>query len=330
MSLALLALLACSHPQILHKGQWIMGTVVEITWVGSPDAEGTIESAFDMVKSVDAAMNPDKPGSELYRVNAHAGKGGIPVSPMSCRVIQEGLRIGHETGGAFDIAMGPLIRLWGWDTKTPRLPSREAITRALAKTGLDKVTCDPTNHRITLKESGMSLDLGGIAKGFAVDLATKRLRKGGIANFIINAGGDLYVSGNPPGRPWRIGIQDPDNPRAIIASLPLKNRAIATSGDYENYFMKDNVRYHHLLDPTTGFPARGLRSVSVLAKTTMDADALATALFVMGKKRAIRWLQAHPDTEGILVDSRLHVDASSSLKGLIKWKKRFKKRVSYF
>ncbi len=323
-------LISCSQPQIFHQTQWMMGTVVDMTWVGTSDSESAIKEAFKAMKSIDNLMNPDAQGSELARLNTCAGKGFFPVSPLTCKVIHEGLLIWKETDGAFDISLYPLIHLWGFDTKSPTLPSPASIQNALKVTGSAGVVCDPDRHRVMLKKPGMGLDLGGIAKGFAVDRAVALLRSRGIKNFIVNAGGDLYCAGQHLSRPWRIGIQDPDNPQAIIAALSLSNRAIATSGDYENFFIRDKVRYHHILNPVTGTPARGLRSVSILSKTTMEADALATALFVMGRVKAMQWLKVHPGYAGILVDDSLHIAASLSLKDLIKWGKKFKNRVTYF
>jgi len=308
-----------------------MGTVVEITWIGTSHDNSAVKRAYEAMKTISLRMNPDDPTCDLGRVNSRAGKGFVHVSSQTCRVVREGLRIGKQTKGAFDITLYPLIHLWGFDTKSPHLPSPAAIRNALAHTGLQKVLCDPATHQIKLTEAGMGLDLGGIAKGFAVDKASALLRARGLRTFLVNAGGDLYCAGHPPSRPWRIGIQDPDDPQAVLAILSLTDdRAIATSGDYENYFIRDHIRYHHILDPMTGFPTRGLRSVSVLASTTMEADALATALFVMGKKQAIRWLKAHPAYAGVLVDSLCHIAASHSLNHLIKWKKRVKRNVSYF
>ncbi len=304
--------------------------MIEITWISTKKHTPVIENAYHAIHFVDSCMNPDRQDSELARINAHAGMGFFNVSPPTCRVIEEGLRIGKETGGAFDISLFPLIHLWGFDTKTPHLPQESSIQATLKKTGYDKVVCDPYHHRVMLKKTGMGLDLGGIAKGYAVDRAVSLLRAGGLKSFIVNAGGDLYCAGRHLSRPWLIGIQDPDHPRAVIAILSLSNRAVATSGDYENYFVKGGVRYHHILDPATGYPARGLRSVTVLSKTTMDADALATALFVMGKQRAIHWLVAHPNYAGVFVDTGLNIFASLSLKNLTKWAKRIKSHVTYF
>ncbi len=321
---------SCAKPRVFHQSKWLMGTVVEITWIGTSEHPNTIKKAYHAIQAIDALMNPDSPGSDLARLNARAGQGFVTVSPLTCTVIREGLRIWRETGGAFDISLFPLTHLWGFDTKKPHLPPLKAIRATLREVGSEKITCDPAGHRARLERKGMGLDLGGIAKGFAVDRAAGVLHSNGIHDFIVNAGGDLYCGGRHIRRDWRIGIQDPDHPQAIIASLPLHDRAIATSGDYENYFIKDKIRYHHILDPATGFPARGLRSVSVLAKRTMEADALATALFVMGKEKATRWLKRHPAYSAVLVDDALHVFASTSLKGLIKWEKRFKNNVSYF
>ena len=326
----LILLMACTKPRIYHQSKWMMGTVVEVTWVGSSPSPPAVKRAYQTIRTIDALMSPNRPESDLYRLNTLAGRGFVTVSPLTCHVIRAGLQVWRETRGAFDISLWPLIHLWGFDTKTPHLPSLKSIQAALKKTGCDKIQCDMVTHRVRLARRGMGVDLGGIAKGFAVDRAVRTLRSGGIKNFIVNAGGDLYCAGRHVNRSWRIGIQDPDHPHAVIAVLPLSNRAIATSGDYENYFIKDKIRYHHILNPATGFPARGLRSVSVLAPNTLMADALATALFVMGRKKAIAWTKRHPVYAAVLVDSALGIWASASLKGLIKWKKRIRNNVKYF
>ncbi len=307
-----------------------MGTVVEITWIGTSRNNSAVKKAYETMQAISLRMNPDDPTCDLGRVNNHAGRGAVRVSPMTCCVIHKGLLMGRKTGGAFDITLYPLIHLWGFDSKSPHLPPSTAIRESLAHTGLQKVVCHPATHQVKLIQTGMGLDLGGIAKGFAVDRASTLLRAAGIRSFIVNAGGDLYCAGHHQSRAWRIGIQDPDNPRGVLAILSLTDRAIATSGDYENYFIRNHIRYHHILNPTTGFPARGLRSVSVLASTTMEADALATALFVMGKNRAIHWLRDHPAYAGVLVDDSRRIATSRSLRHLIKWPKRVKKNVSYF
>ncbi len=330
MVMGLFSVSACSSPRLFHQAQWIMGTVVEITWFGSSSQENIVKEAFNVIKTVDKKMNPNDPRSDLAKINSNAGKGILTIDPMTCYVIQHGISMGKKTKGAFDITLGSLIALWGWNTPSPHLPSPSDITQSLARTGVKYIECHPSTHQIRITHQGIRLDLGGIAKGYAVDRAVKVLKDDGMQAFIVNGGGDLYASSHPPKRLWRIGVQDPDNPHRIVVTLRLQNRAIATSGDYEHFFIKNNTRYHHILNPHTGYPARGLRSVSVLAKTVMEADALATALFVMGKKKAMTWLAGHPHYQGILIDESLHVYASTSLKSIARWDKRFKKSITYF
>ena len=326
-------LMACEDttPPVLHESAWVMGTVVEVSWTSrAADARDLVRQAFDRMKTVDRLMTPDTPTSDIGKLNRFGGNRFVPLSPLTCRVIKEGQVIFHETGGAFDITLGPLIKLWGWDRKAPALPAREHILEALSKTGADKLVCDFNGHRAAFRQKGMAVDLGGIAKGFAVDLAREVLNKGGIKNYIINAGGDLFVSGRLPSRMWRIGLQDPEDTHGIIATLSASGVAIATSGDYEQYFIRNGIRYHHILSPANGYPARGLHSVTVLAPSTMEADALATAFFVMGQKKARQWLGQHPTYQAILVNTSRHIFASKSVASMVKWKKRYKNNVTYF
>jgi len=331
--LAVMTLVACEKPAppILHESEWVMGTVVEISWGSrTADARNLVRKAFNRMKTVDRLMTSEISDSDIGKLNRFGGSRFVPLSPLTCRVIKEGQVIFNETGGAFDITLGPLIKLWGWDRKKPSLPSREQILKTLSKTGTDKLTCDFKGHRASFSQKGIAVDLGGIAKGFAVDLACDVLNKGGIKNYIVNAGGDLFVAGRLPSRLWRIGLQDPENAHGIIATLSVSGMAIATSGDYEQYFIKDGVRYHHILSPSTGYPARGLHSVTILAPSTMEADALATALFVMGREKAGRWLARHPAYQAILMDTSRQIFASKSLAPMVKWEKKCKNNVTYF
>jgi thiamine biosynthesis lipoprotein len=327
------ALTSCgsSTPPLFHESAWIMGTVVEITWIkrGKSSRE-SVRQAFENMKTVDRLMTPNTSDSDIGKLNRSGSNRFVQLFPLTCRVIKEGQTIFHETGGAFDITLGPLIKLWGWDRKDPSLPSREHILGALSRIGTDKLTCDFTGHRARFRQKGMSIDLGGIAKGFAVDQACKILNKGGLKNYIVNAGGDLFASGQLSSRLWRIGLQDPENRNAIIASLSVSGIAVATSGDYEQYFIKNGVRYHHILSPVTGYPARGLHSVTVLAPTTMEADALATALFVMGREKAVQWLSQHSAYQAILVDTSRRIFASKTIASMVKWEKKCKNNVIYF
>lgn len=202
-----------------------------------------------------------------------------------------------DSGGAFDITVGPLSNLWGFHGGTQRVPSAEEIRAALEHIGMDKVRVE--NGRLNVP-AGVAFDWGGIAKGFGVDLATRVLLGRGIKNGLINAGGDLYCWGtNPEGRPWRIGIKSPRG-EGFFGVLNISGVGAATSGDYQRYFEESGVRYHHIFDPKTGYPARGKQSVTVVGPEATVCDALSTAVFVCPKPEEI--LTKFPDYGAIIVD----------------------------
>jgi thiamine biosynthesis lipoprotein len=215
-------------------------------------------------------------------------------------------RLSAATDGAFDMTIAPLLDLWGF-TGEPRLPAPEEVASLLSLVCSACVVIDEENRTVYYTDPDLAVDLGGIAKGYAVDEAADVLKSLGIEGGVINAGGDMAVIGKKGDLPWRIGIQHPRDSQELIAVLDVVDRSVVTSGDYERFFFLDDVRYHHILDPHTGYPAREAMSVTVVAGNTALADALATAYFVMGPKRA---LEAAEHTEGVDI---LIVDADGAL-----------------
>ena len=204
-----------------------------------------------------------------------------------------------DSGGAFDVTVGSLSRLWGFHGGTNRLPSAEEIQSELEHVGMDKITVE--NGRLSVP-AGMAFDWGGIAKGFGVDLAAKALLGGRVKNGFINAGGDLYCWGtNPEGKPWRVGIKSPRR-EGFFGVLNISGVGAATSGDYQRYFEESGVRYHHIFDPKTGYPARGKQSVTIVGPETTICDALSTAVFVHPKPEEL--LGKYPDYGAIIVDEK--------------------------
>jgi len=233
----------------------------------------------------------------------------------------EVLAIAHDvstwTNGKFDITFGALADIWKFDHDQDNVvPDRAAIDKRLPLVNFDEVVTDRAAGTALICKPGMRVHLGGIGKGYAVDRAAAILRARGFNDFMIQSGGDLFVSGLRGDRPWRLGIRDPRGPAdKSFAALDLTNGTFSTSGDYERFFIKDGRRYHHILDPDLGEPARGCRSVTIVAKTATMADGLSTGVFVLGPEQGMALIERLPDVEGVIVSSENRVLVSSGLTG---------------
>ncbi len=286
--------LAPSTPQRLTTFSGpTMGTRYTVKLVDLPtgvDPETIRQEIERKLDHIDALMSTYDPDSELSRLNRFADTEWFSVSHEMARVIGEAVRIGQLTGGAFDITIGPLVNLWhfGPDKDLPdRIPSPEEITRAKSNVGFHNIEVRLSPPAVRKKRPGLCIDLSGIAKGFAVDQIAEHLECRGIENYFVDVGGDLRVKGcNQRGKPWNVAIEAPlADARAIQRTVPLVHGAMATSGDYRNYFEQNDIRYSHIIDPRSGKPiSHKLASVTVLDSRCMRADALATALMVLGPK----------------------------------------------
>lgn len=274
------------------RTRFLLGTYVTIRAYSVFDAGPAIRRAFKEIERISRKYSFEREGSYLNNLN----KGVSELDRETVTLLNFALKLCNDSNGAFDPTIGRLKLLWGFNKK-PRLPAPEEIKGALKYVGAEKLKIK--DNKFISK--GIFLDFSAFAKGYAVDRAGEILKKEGINSFLIDAGGDIKVSGEKPGgEAWKIGIKNPLG-KGIIKVIELIDGAIATSGDYENFFVKDGTRYHHLLNPKTGYPARGLHSVSVVAPTDMEADAFASAVFVMGKERAERFAVSHK-IRVILVD----------------------------
>jgi FAD:protein FMN transferase len=301
----LTAITSCSSKDqdLLSRTQFLMGTLVEITVrdADADKAQKAIDQAFAEMRRLEKLMSTHLPDSEVSRLNNTAGKNlFFPVSDAVIEVIKRGIYWGEKSDGAFDITIGPLSRLWQFDDENPSRPNAEQLAEAIPLVNFHGIEVDASTIR--LKQAGMSLHLGAIGKGYAVDKAMQVLENSGIQHALINAGGDLKALGyRADGKPWKIGLQHPRKPEQMIASFELTNKAVATSGDYQRYFMLDGRRYHHILNPATGMPAKGMISATIIADNVMDADALATAVFVMGPEKGLALVDSLDGVEGMLV-----------------------------
>ena len=320
--LFLLGLIAIRHhkgskPHEISRSRILLGTVVEITALGANAGhlDAAVTAAFAEMARIDRLMGPKGPGSDAVRVSR--ARRSATVSPETAKVVAVGLRIARVSGGAFDMGLGRLKTLWGIESDHPRVPSPAALRQTLIGTGPGDLQVH--GDRILKKSPATILDMGGIAKGYAIDRAVAILRRAGIRHASVNAGGDIRLIGDHEGRPWRIGIQHPRDSKRLLATLSLKDTAVVTSGDYERFFLKNGVRYHHLFDPRTGTPARLSQSATVVAPTATLADALSTAAFVLGPRKGIALLERFPGVEGMIVDAKGKPYATPGLKKRITW-----------
>jgi thiamine biosynthesis lipoprotein len=298
-----------------------MGTLATVTLAGA-DADGArpaIDAAFAVFGRVDAVMNEWRPESPLSRLNAQAGRGWVPLPADLCEVLRLAKRGAERTRGLFDPTWASLSDLWRFDRANPAPPDPSSLRAACALVDHRGLTVRPRRGgcEARLERPGMRVGLGGIAKGWALDVAARRLRELGHRDFLLQAGGDLYAAGRRGGAPWTVAIRDPRGGRLdAIASVPVSDRAFSTSGDYEQSFEANGRRYHHLIDPRTCEPASATRAVSVLARTAVDAEILGKALFVAGGHDALA-LASRLGVEAILVTASGEVLATPALRGVL-------------
>ncbi|MDD5282371.1 MAG: FAD:protein FMN transferase [Candidatus Omnitrophica bacterium] len=276
--------------QLYHNNRLLMGTFWEVS---SPDKEASL-IVFAEAKRIENLLSKYIPESEISQLN-RAGR--LKASPDTFFIIKKAKEYWQASAGAFDITIAPLTDLWGFTNQEHKIPGEDLIKAALKLVGCDKIILHEKNNMVEFKFPGMKIDLGAIAKGFALDCAVTKLKEKNINSCLINAGGQVYALGEGPAGPWKIAIQNPRKPE-ITGILELKNKSISTSGDYEQFFLKDGKRYCHIIDPKTGHPATsGISSVTVITDSALEADVLSTAIFVLGKKESREMLNKFPQAE---------------------------------
>jgi thiamine biosynthesis lipoprotein len=300
--LLLLALIAVpAQAEWLQGEQAIMGTrcVVELWSTDRPRGQAAIDAVFTEFRRIDALMSTYKPESELSRVNATAATAPVRVSRELYDLLATSIEYSELTGGAFDVTYASVGYLYDYRARVH--PGAEAIAAALPGIDYRHIELDPETHSVRFRQPGVRIDLGGIAKGHAVDQGIAVLQALGIDRAMVNAGGDTRIIGDRLGRPWVVGIRHPDDEHKVVLRIPLTDTAMSTSGDYERYFEEDGVRYHHILDPRTGRSAAKLRSVTIIAATATRTDALTKSVFVMGAEDGIRFIDTLGDVDAIAV-----------------------------
>jgi thiamine biosynthesis lipoprotein len=298
----------------VNDSRLTLGTVVEITLIGNNKAalEDAMTAAFARITEIEMVADRFTSESEISAVNRRKTPGTIAVSADMLRMLLISRRVSDLTGGAFDVTVAPLVDLWGFDVGG-RLPAREEIERELSRVDYHRVEIDEASSTITPADGPVRLELGGIAQGYAAGEVERLIRERGIKSGVINISGDIAVIGDKNGKPWRIGVQDPRDTDKLCAVINAKDIAIVTSGNYERCFFLDGVRYHHILDPKTGYPARGCASVTVVTPDVALADALSTAIFVLGPEAGMKLAGTLDGVEVLIVTGEGEMISSPGL-----------------
>jgi thiamine biosynthesis lipoprotein len=295
---------------LFRRTREMMGTIIAITVVGVSDERAApgVEAAFAEMQRLEGVLSEWREDSEISRINAAAGKGPVQVSEDTLAVVQAGLDISRWSEGAFDLSWAALRGMYTFQPGDERVPDLEAVKKRLPLIDHRKIRIDHDARTVELLEPGMQIGTGGIAKGYALDRAAEVLEKAGLSRFMLFGGGQVQVLGKRKGRGWRVGIQHPRRPE-YFGFLETEAGSISTSGDYEHAFMRDGKRWHHIIDLKTGLPVEHTSSVTVLDDSGIYADALSTAIFVLGAERAIPKLKDAPGNPRVVIvdsDMRLH------------------------
>jgi thiamine biosynthesis lipoprotein len=275
-----------------------MGSTYSAVLYGPESArlESAMDAAFEEVRRLDRMLSNYRRDSELSEVNRYAAERPVKVTPELFGLLSACLDYSRRSQGAFDISVGPLMKVWGFYRGSGRLPAKAEVARALQLVGYRKILLDPETRTVRFALPGVELDPGGIGKGYAVDRMVAVLKEQGIASALISAGGSsIYGLGAPAGQPqgWEVKIRHPKDARKIVAQLYLHNQSLSTSGTYEKFFVAEGKTYSHIMDPRTGFPAPGMLSVSVMAPTTLDSEAWTKPCFILGRAWAAKHTPAN-------------------------------------
>lgn len=318
-SFLLVVLLAsCAKKQAEPQSQsfFMLGTVCKVTIYDNPTAEA-FSASFARLKEIEDRMSLRNQKSEVAEINRQAGKKAVVVSSETFVVIQKALEIAALSSGAFDPTVGPLVQAWDIGGDSPRKPPQEEIDSLLPLIGYDRVVLDTETLSVFLKDEGMILDLGGIAKGYAADEVARILHEHGVSHAIVNLGGNVLTLGNKTdGKPWKIGVQDPEALRGeYVMILSLVDQTLVTSGPYERFLELDGEVYHHILNTKTGYPVKSdYTSVSIVTKNSLLADALSTSLYALGYEDGMALINTLEDVEAIFMTREKKILLSEGLK----------------
>jgi len=294
---------------------YAMGTVFEIK-VNGKNTGGHVKAALDKINEISNSINYYDDKGEISTINNMAGISAVAVSHDTFDLIDKALRVCRQTGGAFDITIGPLVDIWNFNSRSHAdIPAGNELVYAQHLVNYGNVLINPQNETVKLLYPGMKIDLGAAGKGYAISKARSILVERGVKSAIISAGSSIAVIGDNKGKPWRIGIKDPRHPDETVGTVSLTGgQAVSTSGDYERYFEIGGKRFHHILNPNTGMPADECRSVTIISDDASQADMLSTAVFVMGPKRGLDLVNSLKNVYAVVIDRQGGIITSPGLK----------------
>lgn len=294
----------------------LMGSRFDITVVAKDPVEGDvyIDMAISEITRIEKLISSWDENSQTSEINRNSGIKPVKVDPELFDLIQRGIGISKLTDGAFDISYASMDKIWKFDGSMTVMPPEDSIKASVAKVGYHNIILDKENHTVFLKLEGMKIGFGAIGKGYAADRAKELLKSKGVVAGIINASGDMNTWGKQPdGKEWKVAITNPMDKNKVFALLPITNGAVVTSGNYEKYVTFNDIRYTHIIDPRSGYPATGIISVTVFAPKAELADALATSVFVMGIEVGLNRIEQLPQVECIIIDDKGMVITSKNI-----------------
>lgn len=310
-------------PERIHGEGTAMGTHLTFAAyttqsVGAEATRRAFDAAIAEIRRVESIMTTWRPDSEISRINAAAGKSAISVGDETFQIIKDSIHTSEISEGTFDITFQTLHGLWKFDEDLdPHPPSAKDVKARIAFLGYKNIVVDDAKKTVMLAKEKTQISLGGIAKGYGVDRAVSVLEKSGLTSFFVQAGGDLFARGRKPdGTEWQAGVRDPRGPETkYFAKLPLTDHAFSTAGDYERSYVVGGKRYHHILDPRTGFPATACRSVTIWAPTALLADGIDDAVFILGPKKGLALVESIDGVGAVIVDAKNNLWVSKRLEG---------------
>ncbi|MFC1670106.1 FAD:protein FMN transferase [Spirochaetota bacterium] len=313
-----IAFSSCKKEPFNKISKPLIGTMINLTIGAEAKKSRAVSKAvFDEIARIESLMSPFKKSSDIYRVNRYAYKMPVTITPETFSIIEQSKRISQESGGAFDISFASLSHLWNYRSKSFKPPSKKSVLQHLPLVNYRNIKLSPEKMSVSFHKSGMKIGLGGIAKGHAIKRGIEIMKQMGISSGIVDAGGDLQVLGTKSGKNWRTGLVHPRKKTLLLALDLVDMDAIATSGDYERFAVYKNRKYHHIIDPSTGYPTRTFSSVTVISKNAIISDSYATVIFILGKKRSLSFLKKHGDLSVVLIDLDFNIYISRSLKNRI-------------
>ncbi len=307
--------------QLIQQSEFALGTYNQVT-IYAPSEEigqNIMEDVFARVDEIENLMSINIEESDISNLNDHAGQSSVIVDSETFHLLRLGKEYKELTEGTFNIGIGALIQLWDIGGDNQRVPEKSEIEALLGHTDLNQLTLNEETYEAKIEDSKMVVDLGGIAKGYAVDEAVQVIKDHGIDHAIVDFGGDVYVlGGNPDGNDWRIGISTPEiGESGVVGRLFSSNMSVVSSGDYERYFIENDELYHHIIDPSTGYPTdNNLASVTVVSDTALEGDVLSTAVFVMGLEEGLDFINGLEGVEAVLITDAKEVYVTPGLSDL--------------